>query len=157
MTLRMTTEQFEQHRARMRGWANVLEPHMAAAIAAGGTLNVTLPVRLTSTANLRIHPLRLWRQAKAQAKAVTFALPKNMLPKLPATITITRIGHRTLDTDNLAISAKAVRDAIARIYGVDDGDPRYVWEYAQEKAKAGVHACRITIAPHKGELRVTPV
>ena len=156
MTIRMTAEQVAQHQARMRRWAGVLEPHMAEAAASGGALNVTLPIRLRSTANLRAHPLRLWREGKTQENAITKAIPAAILPPLPVVVTITRIGHRKLDTDNLAISAKAVRDQIARLYGVDDGSDLYTWEYAQEKAKPGVHACRITIAP-RGELRVTPV
>lgn len=151
MTLRWTLDDVDACRIRRNAEAGC----RTGTVVSGGRVETTLAIRLTSTANLRAHPLRIWRLGKTQANAVAKALPGRILPPLPVTVTITRIGHRTLDTDNLAISAKAVRDAIARQYGVDDGDPRYTWEYAQEKAKPGVHACRITIAS-KGELRVTP-
>lgn len=48
---------------------------------------------------------------------------------------ITRVGPGTLDDDNLARSAKAVRDELAAALGADDGDPRLTWHYAQRKAK----------------------
>lgn len=55
--------------------------------------------------------------------------------------TITRVGKRKLDSDNLARSAKAVRDAIASNFGIDDGDEgekdsRWDWRYKQEIGKA---------------------
>lgn len=62
---------------------------------------------------------------------------------MPATVTITRIGKRKLDSDNLAISAKHVRDGIADAYGVDDGSDLYTWNYAQEIGKD--YAVRIEI------------
>lgn len=39
--------------------------------------------------------------------------------------------HRELDSDNLQGSLKPCRDAIAVTIGIDDGDPRLRWEYAQ--------------------------
>lgn len=55
-------------------------------------------------------------------------------------VTITRVGKRKLDSDNLARSAKAVRDAIASNFGIDDGDEgekdsRWDWRYKQEIGK----------------------
>ena len=144
MTLRMTQAEVDAHKRRMAGWVN--EPSLPYKVE-HGVLSTTLDIRLKSTANQRAHPIRVWRQGKAHAKAVAFGVPKNMLPRLPVVVTITRVGHRTLDTDNLAISAKAVRDAIALLYGVVDGDPLYTWEYAQEKSAPRVHACRITVRP----------
>ena len=55
--------------------------------------------------------------------------------RLPCTVTITRLGPRKLDSDNLATSAKGLRDGIADKLGVDDGDERITWCYAQEKSK----------------------
>lgn len=52
-----------------------------------------------------------------------------------ATITITRIGKRKMDSDNLASSAKGVRDGIADALGIDDGDERLTWVYAQRTEK----------------------
>lgn len=50
---------------------------------------------------------------------------------LPATITLTRVAPRRLDSDNLAGSFKAVQDEVAALMGIDDGDPRITWVYAQ--------------------------
>lgn len=71
-------------------------------------------------------------------------------PRGLLSVLITRIGPRRLDSDNLAISAKAVRDGIAQALGVDDGDETAVrWDYAQERGSYGV---RVRI-----ERRRTPI
>jgi hypothetical protein len=60
-------------------------------------------------------------------------------------VTLTRRGPRPLDGDNLQYAFKAVRDGIATTIGIDDGDARYVWEYAQERAKKYSILIQITI------------
>lgn len=52
--------------------------------------------------------------------------------RLALRCTIIHCRHRLLDSDN-AISGgtKALRDAIARMFGVDDNDPRIRFEYGQ--------------------------
>ena len=54
------------------------------------------------------------------------------------TITLTRIGIRKLDGDNLQRSFKSTRDGVADALGIDDGSDRIEWKYAQEKGKYGV-------------------
>ncbi|OHB81198.1 MAG: hypothetical protein A2W31_05145 [Planctomycetes bacterium RBG_16_64_10] len=61
-------------------------------------------------------------------------------------ITITRVGKRPLDSDNLAISAKHVRDGIADELGVDDGDKRLVWVYEQRGGEYGVEVEIVELA-----------
>jgi hypothetical protein len=39
--------------------------------------------------------------------------------------------HRLLDDDNGIAGAKALRDAIAKMFGLDDADPRIKFEYGQ--------------------------
>jgi hypothetical protein len=51
-------------------------------------------------------------------------------------IAFMRWGPRALDDDNLRASLKAIRDGVADALGIDDGDPRITWEYAQERRKA---------------------
>lgn len=51
------------------------------------------------------------------------------------TITLTRLAPRSLDTDNLQRALKAIRDGVADALGVDDGDARLRWRYAQEQAR----------------------
>lgn len=97
-------------------------------------------MRLIPGDNAREH----WRvKAKRMAAQKTAAWAKTLAsdPILPtlewskASVIITRIGKRKMDSDNLASSAKAVRDGIAMALGVDDGDGRYTWRYEQELGK----------------------
>ena len=48
-------------------------------------------------------------------------------------VVATIIAHRRrlLDSDNNVGSIKGVRDAVAKWIGLDDGDPRWIWEYGQ--------------------------
>jgi hypothetical protein len=104
----------------------------------------TIPLRLPSLANCRMHwraMLRLKQKQKATTAAV---LAWVKLPPLPATVTITRIGPKKLDSDNLAGAAKYVRDQIAAAYGVDDGSDLYSWQYAQQR---GDFSVRVEITP----------
>ena len=93
------------------------------------------PIQLVSEANVRTH----WRVRAARAKAQRGSvkvLLGSKLPAgrfwLPARVVITRLGTRLLDSDNLAGSAKAVRDEIAAWLGCGDSpqDP-VTWEYQQ--------------------------
>lgn len=98
-----------------------------------------IPVRLVSGANLREHwavKSKRSRLHRADAAICTRAALTGGFLHLPATITIERVGKRKLDSDNLAISAKAVRDGIADALGIDDGDPRLDWQYRQSVGKA---------------------
>lgn len=47
-------------------------------------------------------------------------------------VTLTRLGPRKMDSDNLHGSLKYIRDAIAERFGIDDGDSRFDWMYAQD-------------------------
>lgn len=66
-------------------------------------------------------------------------------PKLPCTVRLTRIAPRQLDGDNNQGSLKGVRDAIAKLIGVDDADPRVTWCYDQERGKPRKYAVRVEI------------
>ncbi len=46
-------------------------------------------------------------------------------------VLIVRYGRKILDDDNLAASYKGLRDHIATLVSVDDGDSRIKFEYAQ--------------------------
>lgn len=101
------------------------------------SLTVTIPIRLASPLN---GSHGNWRgpafRRRAQRDMTLVCLGGHTLPALPVVVTITRLGPRKLDSDNLAASAKSVRDEIAKQFGVDDGDEdAYVWRYAQEKSK----------------------
>lgn len=96
---------------------------------------VEATIKTVSEANNREHWAQKYRRAQLQKLTVAAALNGKTLPKLPAIVTLTRIGKRKLDSDNLAISFKACRDQIAKIYGVDDGSDLYEWRYAQRIGK----------------------
>jgi hypothetical protein len=57
-------------------------------------------------------------------------------------VTLTRVGPRELDGDNLQGALKGVRDAVARRLKVDDSTPLVTWGYAQER---GEYAVRVEI------------
>ena len=97
-------------------------------------------MRLKSIAN---GPQGNWRgrafekqRQKETAKTYTAGALSGRAPMTPPLIiTITRIGKRKMDSDNLAYAAKAVRDGIAAALGINDGDERLTWEYPQEIGK----------------------
>jgi hypothetical protein len=64
-------------------------------------------------------------------------------------ITLTRIAPRKLDTDNLVSACKGVRDGIADTLGVDDGDERITWKYAQRKGKPKQYAVEVEVESAK--------
>lgn len=98
-------------------------------------IEVTIPIKSVSVANLRMHwaiKAKLAKSHRAMAKhAMANAAP--VAPTLPLTLVLTRVGPRKLDTDNLASSLKSVRDGIADWLGVDDGSPQLDWQYAQKR------------------------
>lgn len=57
------------------------------------------------------------------------------IPPPPLLVTITRIGKRKLDDDNLASACKYVRDQVAAEVGIDDGSDQYTWRYEQRVEK----------------------
>ncbi len=57
-------------------------------------------------------------------------------------VTFTRVGPRRLDSDNVQGTLKGIRDEVAKQLGVDDGDMRFVWGYAQE---IGEYAVKVLI------------
>jgi hypothetical protein len=105
-----------------------------------------VPLKLISEANAHTHWRERQRRAKLHRKAAREALgPDIKGPPPPYVITITRIGPRTLDSDNLAGAAKHVRDGVADWLGIDDGDKRLTWLYDQRSGGPGVYGCEISI------------
>lgn len=120
-------------------------------MSAAHVICVLVPVRIESEANRREH----WRTVAARAKAHRWGAVWGLeaassrwemnTPQPPLTITLTRIGPRTLDDDNLASGFKAFRDGVADWLGIDDGDKRLTWRYAQRKGKPKEYAAEVTI------------
>jgi hypothetical protein len=111
-----------------------------------------IPVRLVSGANIREHwavKAKRSRLHRTTAKIVTTAAIHGGIFQPPLVITIERVGVRKLDSDNLAISAKGVRDGIADALGIDDGDDRLDWQYRQSIGKQ--YTVRVTIRGQHGD------
>ena len=105
-------------------------------------MKAILSLRLPSLANARMH----WREL-AQMKTshrffgkvlagdalLTSGFAQGFAAKSRSKIvvTLTRVGARRLDDDNLAAAFKHVRDGIAEWCGLDDGSPRWEWRYEQ--------------------------
>lgn len=86
------------------------------------------------------------RRVDREHGVIAGSLARVALPAGPRwAVTITREGKALLDDDNLAASAKAVRDAVAHALGVDDGPSGPVtWSYDQVRARG--YGVRVTIA-----------
>lgn len=52
-------------------------------------------------------------------------------------VTFTRLGGKRLDNSNLPPALKATEDAVALMFGADDGDPRWRAEWGQEPGGPG--------------------
>ncbi len=106
-------------------------------------MSYAIPIRLWSTMNMREHWARRAKRS-AQHRAAAIIIPKSACI-LPAVVTITRVAPKPLDTDNLAASAKGLRDGIADRFGVKDNDPRIEWRYAQRRGGVREYLAEVDI------------
>lgn len=113
-------------------------------------IEYTLPLYLRGSQNAREHWAVRSRRTKTE-RALTATLTAQATRQgcpLPCVITLTRYGSgKRMDTDNLAASFKGVRDGIADVLGIDDGDERITWKYRQAKCKRGDEHAKVTIEP----------
>ena len=112
-------------------------------------IGVVLPIKVVSEANVRECWQAKLRRKKSQRGIVKIGLynwHRSLREHKGAfVVTLTRIGVRTLDGDNLQRSMKAVRDQVAEACGVDDGAERIQFEYGQERGKLKEYAIRIGV------------
>jgi hypothetical protein len=118
-------------------------------------LLLIVPIVTKSELNERGHWSARAKRFAAQRKTVAWAFLASGVRKgktpIPATVTLTRLGLRDLDNDNLAGAMKAVRDEVAAMLAVDDADPRLTWVYGQERVKLARDAgVRIEIVSAEG-------
>jgi hypothetical protein len=108
-------------------------------------IEVSLPLRTRSTLNAREHWRKRAKRAQEERAVVRMrlAVVREWPPRLPAVVTLTRVGPRALDGDNLQGALKAVRDGVADALGVDDGSEDVQWLYAQERG--GAHEVRVKV------------
>lgn len=106
-------------------------------------MTIRIPVKLPSASNLREHWARKHRRVKQQRGVVRAYLGGQPRPELPLVVTLTRIGPRRFDDDNLRGAFKGQRDEVAAWLGVDDADPRVTWAYAQRREGVREYAIEI--------------
>lgn len=108
---------------------------------------ILIPLKTISTANARLNRFKLAAMTKAQRSTTRNALMSAapMPPAPPITVVITRIGPKKMDSDNLAISQKGVRDGVADWLGVDDGDQGIQWVYEQRAGGPKVYAIEVEV------------
>lgn len=115
--------------------------------------SVVLPLRTLGPNGSHGH----WRTLAARRKRERMAgfagaaLVAGVEPTLPCAVTLTRLSAGELDGDNLQGALKGVRDGVADRLGVDDRDPRVIWEYGQEHCRRGEFGVRIEIRPLGGD------
>jgi len=101
-----------------------------------------------SKANRRDHWAAVGRRERGYVTQLDAATRRVTVAEwvFPVTVTFHRVGVRLLDDDNLSGAYKKLRDAAAKLLGVDDGDRERVrWAYTQETAKRGHLGTLITI------------
>lgn len=118
------------------------------------SIRCTVPVKTISENNAREHHMARHRRRAMQRNMVALHLLAHRLcrPAPPYVITLTRIAGRKLDGDNLQGACKAIRDAVAKHLGIDDGDEAHEWKYAQRKPRprevglqVGGYGCEILV------------
>src|SRR5574343_1888991 len=99
-------------------------------------LTISLPIKLVSVANLRLHWAAKAKLVKGHRSRTRVALSNEapIPPSTPLAVVLTRIAPRRLDSDNLASAFKGVRDGVADWLGVDDGHKDIQWVYEQRAA-----------------------
>lgn len=119
-------------------------------------IDFVIPGSVPSAANLRENWHTKARRVKKQREQARLLARFNVGLTLAAdvqafggTITLTRFAPRKLDSDNLAGSLKAQRDGIASALGVNDGDERIAWVYAQARCRDGEQEVRVAVEARK--------
>ena len=112
------------------------------AVVTPDSIVAAIPVAVVSEANMREHWAAKHRRKKMQQAAVRLWLQTALhRPPFgpPYIVTMTRVGKRALDSDNLAGACKHVRDEVARLLGVNDGDTESAsWLYDQRRGDPGI-------------------
>lgn len=125
----------------------------------GNAIEICMPLKTVSEANT----WDTWRPRHARQKAqkamvyMYLVRSRDLIETIPRPykITLTRIGKRILDDDNLQSSFKSARDQIADFLGVNDGDRKAVhWAYKQQVGKE--YAVCVHIATRR-RVSITPL
>lgn len=109
-------------------------------------ISTTIPLKIISVANMRMHWAVKAKLVKSQRQTVYNALTHLAAPPVPPlTIVLTRVAPRSLDGDNLQSGFKATRDSVADWLGIDDGSPLLDWQYCQRKGDPKTYSVEIEV------------
>lgn len=116
-------------------------------------VQIRLPIRLVSEANNTEHWTKKRKRKLQQQKMIGYLLnSQERPPYFPVLVTLTRISPRWLDSDNLQMAFKSIRDCVSnwlipgKAPGQADSDKRIQWHYMQEKGQPKEYAVQITIS-----------
>lgn len=121
-------------------------------------MNFTIPLKTVNELNDHKHWRTRQRRAKAQKEVVTYYILEQLAKMgrpvadlretFPCRVKFTRVspGNGLDPGDGLPSAFKFVRDAVAKLIGVDDRSPNYVWEYCQQRGKRGAEAVIIEVS-----------
>lgn len=112
-----------------------------------------LPIKTVSEANSSENRWAKKKRHDYQKKIIRLWSIQNRVSHtiLPCIVKLVRLSPRMLDSDNLVMAFKWIRDYVADqiiqglAAGRADGDPRITWEYDQQKCP--ITAIRIEIHP----------
>ena len=109
-------------------------------------ISTTIPLKIVSVANLRMHWAAKAKLTKAHRKTAYSALSAIAAPPTPPlSVVLTRVAPKPLDGDNLQSGFKALRDGVADWLGVDDGSPLLDWQYRQRKGAPKTYSVEIEV------------
>jgi hypothetical protein len=98
------------------------------------TVRAFVATPIVSVANRREHWTKRHGRNTAQHAAVSVAMGNDIIGRgQPKSVLFVVLVTQPMDSDNLAISMKAVRDSIAKLCGFDDAAD--VWKYRQERRR----------------------
>lgn len=99
-------------------------------------IEIVMPIRTVSEMNTRGHWSRRFKRQKSQQRDFNLLWKPEYTKavSLPCRVTFTRYSNHQLDDDNIRSALKGIRDSLAAILGVDDGDESKIkFRYAQER------------------------
>jgi hypothetical protein len=121
------------------------------------SISFSIPIKTISEANCSEHWTAKSKRHRQQALFTRLAFKKHVSEAIPipCTITLTRVASKSLDSDNLQMAFKWIRDEVADIVfpeyvaetfisktgkfislkGRNDDRPGLTWKYDQKKGK----------------------
>lgn len=115
---------------------------------------LSFDIPIVSEANRASHEHWRVRQRRAKEQRAAFSLmwrAAKVKVEIPAVVTFTRYASRRLDSDNLPMAFKHVRDQLAAEIGIDDRDERVEWRYEQRFESGNTRGNRFTVRIEKKE------